>query len=192
MYLTINNIRYPSWIAAAAAHGICEATFLARVYQRHWDRARAATEPLQRQPKFFLYEGKMRSVREIADMKGVHINTIQKRIQREIDLDQKIIPRERGLPDEEYVRRRKVRQAATAKENAAKIRHYKSIRPCRDCKKIFDPDAMEFDHARGVKRFEISKAGKKSLRAIATEIAKCDLVCANCHRLRTKNRRLQT
>ena len=49
---------------------------------------------------------------------------------------------------------------------------------------------MDFDHRLGeVKSFVISYApGRHSLEAITAEIAKCDVVCANCHRLRTRDR----
>jgi len=47
---------------------------------------------------------------------------------------------------------------------------------------------MEFDHVRGKKLFNLSKP-PYNLKRVAAEIAKCDLVCANCHRLRTASRR---
>jgi hypothetical protein len=55
--------------------------------------------------------------------------------------------------------------------------------PCFDCGVQYPPAVMEFDHVRGVKSFEIgiSEMGRKDL---AEEIMKCDLRCANCHRLR--------
>jgi hypothetical protein len=50
---------------------------------------------------------------------------------------------------------------------------------------------MDFDHARGAKVAILAKlrSDKASLSKIDAEIAKCDVVCANCHRLRTKLRR---
>lgn len=63
--------------------------------------------------------------------------------------------------------------------------------PCSDCHESFPTCAMEFDH-----RVDISKLGNVSRMAgyvkIATlleEIAKCDIVCTNCHRVRTFTRR---
>lgn len=49
---------------------------------------------------------------------------------------------------------------------------------------------MDFDHVRGKKSFNIGggKMGTPSFEAIEVEIAKCDLVCANCHRIRTEKR----
>lgn len=63
--------------------------------------------------------------------------------------------------------------------------------PCADCNSSFPPKAMDFDHVRGNKIANVSILVKDSARATAVldEIAKCDLVCANCHRMRTFNRR---
>lgn len=59
--------------------------------------------------------------------------------------------------------------------------------PCTDCRRIYPVAAMEFDHTLGTKIAPVSKMWSKR-RALA-EIAKCDLVCANCHRHRTQVRR---
>lgn len=63
--------------------------------------------------------------------------------------------------------------------------------PCADCKNIFPPYVMDFDHL-GDKEFGIAnfcyRYGKKKLLA---EIAKCEVVCANCHRIRTYERQCQ-
>jgi hypothetical protein len=63
--------------------------------------------------------------------------------------------------------------------------------PCMDCGGRFPPVAMDFDHREGeVKAFDISRAPWKvrSKASIEKEIAKCDVVCANCHRVRTQQR----
>lgn len=62
-------------------------------------------------------------------------------------------------------------------------------RPCSDCGGIFHPDAMEFDHREGKVGEVSSLVMKCGTQKILDEIAKCDLVCANCHRVRTANRR---
>jgi hypothetical protein len=64
--------------------------------------------------------------------------------------------------------------------------------PCMDCGGFFPPAAMDFDHVRGEKLSSISKLVSDSARweLVVIEIEKCDLVCANCHRLRTNLRRL--
>jgi hypothetical protein len=49
---------------------------------------------------------------------------------------------------------------------------------------------MEFDHKPGTKLFKISAMAAKSLREVLAEVAKCDVVCANCHKERTHARRV--
>jgi hypothetical protein len=61
--------------------------------------------------------------------------------------------------------------------------------PCLDCGERFPPIAMDFDHVRGEKTKSISYLVRNSTwEAVLKEIAKCDLVCANCHRVRTSER----
>jgi hypothetical protein len=46
---------------------------------------------------------------------------------------------------------------------------------------------MDFDHRDpSTKGFTVSRmVGRATIEAILAEIAKCDIVCANCHRERT-------
>lgn len=62
-------------------------------------------------------------------------------------------------------------------------------KPCKDCGGVFPPCVMDFDHVRGKKHREIASMWECSKKLILREIAKCDLVCSNCHRIRTWNRR---
>jgi hypothetical protein len=57
--------------------------------------------------------------------------------------------------------------------------------PCVDCGET-DPIVLEFDHLRD-KVANISKmaSSKRPWSVILEEIAKCEVVCANCHRRRT-------
>ena len=57
--------------------------------------------------------------------------------------------------------------------------------PCVDCGGSFEACVMDFDHVRGVKKDDVSRMARYKLSTILEEIAKCDLVCANCHRIRT-------
>lgn len=60
---------------------------------------------------------------------------------------------------------------------------------CADCGYDKDPVALDFDHLRD-KSFTISHVLKsRSEIEILKETEKCDIVCANCHRIRTRNRR---
>lgn len=63
--------------------------------------------------------------------------------------------------------------------------------PCMDCNQSFPIKCMDFDHRPGeIKHKNITayKSGNSSMKVIKREIAKCDLVCGNCHRLRTFSR----
>lgn len=64
-----------------------------------------------------------------------------------------------------------------------------------DCGEIYPPWVMDFDHRDGeVKIRSISYmaiGNTSSFAKIKQEIAKCDLVCANCHRQRTYSRILK-
>lgn len=58
--------------------------------------------------------------------------------------------------------------------------------PCADCGNSYPPVCMDFDHRDpSAKRFIIATSGTRNREAVLAEIAKCDLVCANCHRIRT-------
>lgn len=63
-------------------------------------------------------------------------------------------------------------------------------RPCVDCGKNFHPAAMDFDHIGTDKHFNIARILNASygLKTIIKEIEKCELVCSNCHRVRSYNR----
>ena len=70
----------------------------------------------------------------------------------------------------------------------------KKSQPCTDCGTTYPHWIMDFDHLPGkTKLVEISVMVSKgcSLARIETEIAKCEVVCANCHRNRTYMRRTQ-
>lgn len=79
-----------------------------------------------------------------------------------------------------------------AKKNTA--RYAKEItklkaQPCTDCKQSYPYYVMDFDHVTGEKFANVSSlqaAGQ--LKKAKEEIGKCELVCANCHRIRTYKR----
>lgn len=62
--------------------------------------------------------------------------------------------------------------------------------PCTDCGGCFPPEAMDFDHIEDNKEYGVARlVSDNSLTKALAEIAKCELVCANCHRVRTRKRR---
>jgi hypothetical protein len=61
-----------------------------------------------------------------------------------------------------------------------------SDKSCMDCG-IDDIRVLEFDH-RGDKKYNISDLiGRGQDKNLLNEIEKCDIICANCHRIRTSN-----
>jgi hypothetical protein len=66
----------------------------------------------------------------------------------------------------------------------------KDMQPCKDCKQAFPAEVMEYDHVGPDKSANVSMlVNQASPAKVLAEIAKCDLVCANCHRIRTACRR---
>ena len=63
--------------------------------------------------------------------------------------------------------------------------------PCADCGNRFAPAVMHFDRLPGAAK--VANVGdlarRMSRRRILEEIEKCELVCANCHAIRTVSRR---
>jgi hypothetical protein len=59
--------------------------------------------------------------------------------------------------------------------------------PCADCGNKYPYYVMDFDHVRGEKRTNISALIKETRdpNVVLEEITKCEVVCANCHRMRT-------
>ena len=63
-------------------------------------------------------------------------------------------------------------------------------KPCTDCGRSFPPYVMDFDHIDSNKKMNVSQLiNWGSLQRILEEISKCELVCSNCHRVRTFSRR---
>ncbi len=76
-------------------------------------------------------------------------------------------------------------------KNIAAIQKLKSV-PCMDCKTIYPHCVMDFDHVpeRGKKKRNIACMTNRSVEAptFQAELKKCDVVCANCHKIRTYKR----
>jgi len=72
------------------------------------------------------------------------------------------------------------------------IKDIKEKDPCLDCKISYPYYMMDFDHVRGTKQANVAELiNTLSKKRIDTEIAKCEIVCSNCHRIRTHNRRIK-
>ena len=103
-------------------------------------------------------------------------------------------PCRRAWDADYWVRRRDFR-ISQQRERRQKLREWisgiKSSEPCTDCGGYFHFAAMTYDHLPGhEKRGDISDLVAGGYRSVlVTEMAKCDLVCANCHAIRTYRRR---
>lgn len=87
-----------------------------------------------------------------------------------------------------YIAQAAVIKAKLRQERTQFLIDYFTEHPCVDCGES-DPVVLEFDHL-GDKRFEIgSRLCSYSWQTVLDEIAKCEVVCANCHRVRTARRR---
>lgn len=56
---------------------------------------------------------------------------------------------------------------------------------CAVCGFNDHPAALDFNHVRGEKLFNISMDPKRAKHLIEAEMAKCEILCANCHRIHT-------
>lgn len=86
----------------------------------------------------------------------------------------------------EYVKKKSREKSASMKNFIDAVKSY----PCEDCGNTFHRCAMQFDHPDPtIKRGTVSSLQKSgSWSRLIEEIMKCDLVCANCHAVRTCSR----
>lgn len=94
--------------------------------------------------------------------------------------------------------KRRVQYFQENKEQESKLRNLRSKEykewyldlkrgPCSDCGKSYHPVAMQWHHRSDeIKLYNLGymKSRKMARKKILEEIAKCDLVCANCHAIR--------
>ncbi len=85
-----------------------------------------------------------------------------------------------------YIDRAINRNTLINTENRQKLYDYLSSHPCADCGQT-DIRVLEFDHVRGTKSASITKLLQHAVpwKTIKTEIAKCEVRCVNCHRIKT-------
>lgn len=80
--------------------------------------------------------------------------------------------------DNSIAAKKKLRDFVKSKKNV----------PCTDCELNYPYYVMQFDHLRD-KRYHISTlVNSNNLQKLEDELAKCEVVCANCHAERTYQR----
>lgn len=74
-------------------------------------------------------------------------------------------------------------------ENKHRLYDYLSSHSCVDCGNT-DVRVLEFDHVRGSKEANITRllGSAAPWEIIEAEIAKCEVRCTNCHRIKTSGR----
>jgi len=93
---------------------------------------------------------------------------------------------ERTRKDPTFAASRREDTRLRSERRRAQIAIIKNV-PCVDCGRLLAPECMDFDHRDdSAKIANISRMSSVSFDKVLAEIQKCDLVCANCHRLRTR------
>ncbi len=95
---------------------------------------------------------------------------------------------------QEYTKRAYRKRLKTGTSIAGWLRQTYTGRPCMDCDGVFEWCSMDFDHRpEENKEFQIGRMSgytttPESIAKVENEITKCDIVCSNCHRVRTRDR----
>lgn len=174
--VTVKGVLYPSMRAAARAHGIPDEVFVSRFYKSKWSLERAATTPV-RHGTSFKWDGETHTISTWARMYGLSAHVLRKRLARGWSIRDALTHETREV---------QLRGAgAAAREMVISAKKW----PCKDCGEKFPAEAMDLDHVRGTKLFELSQIKGRTLEEIRVEIEKCEPVCAVCHRQRTAARR---
>ena len=86
------------------------------------------------------------------------------------------------------VKSKKHRQ--TVAEVLRELHLYKEKSGCTDCRNHFPHYVLEFDHLPGMKKIDVVYRVLKNYgeEMAWKEVAKCEVVCSNCHKIRTYNR----
>jgi hypothetical protein len=90
-------------------------------------------------------------------------------------------------------KRAAIHKVAARLRNAAYVAGKKTDMPCTDCGISYHPCVMQFDHIADNKDRAVANLVNQavSIARLQAEIDKCELVCANCHSIRTYERRMQ-
>jgi hypothetical protein len=83
-------------------------------------------------------------------------------------------------------------RATRKKTTLEYVSSYKERHGCFDCGNHFPARVLDFDHVNDDKEGGIATmvTNGDNLEKIVAEISKCQVVCANCHRIRTHKRGL--
>jgi hypothetical protein len=90
-------------------------------------------------------------------------------------------------------RRKSPAQKANVRDNQRLkkdfVNQIKIKKGCAKCGYNAHPAALDFNHVRGEKKFNVSQDVKVAKDKLLAEIDKCEVLCANCHRVHTYENR---
>lgn len=91
-----------------------------------------------------------------------------------------------------HYQKNKASYAASRDRSAKRMRQwFEALKdgPCTDCSGRFPAVCMQWDHLPGTTKVaEVGRLARLGRQAVLDEIKKCELVCANCHAIRTSDR----
>jgi hypothetical protein len=88
----------------------------------------------------------------------------------------------------EYRKAQKALHRRKVLEGQKRVNDYLKFHPCVDCGEI-NPIVLEFDHLKKSKKNrDVTSLARMAWKSVLKEIAKCEVVCANCHTIRTARR----
>lgn len=96
---------------------------------------------------------------------------------------------------EYYIEKAKRHNTKYREEHTKFIRELKENTPCTDCGQNYPYYVMDFDHLDPKTKLENigwMTARRLGIETIKKEISKCEIVCSNCHRIRTHKLRPST
>ena len=105
--------------------------------------------------------------------------------------DQKEAVRRHYLKNKEEIKARSFKRNKVQRvRNREFVMSIKEISECIDCGEN-NPLVLDFDHVKGEKIMAISNMSNKAygIDTISKEMDKCEVRCANCHRIITEKRR---
>jgi len=105
--------------------------------------------------------------------------------------DQKEAVRRHYLKNKEEIKARSFKRNKVQRvRNREFVKSIKEISECIDCGEN-NPLVLDFDHVKGEKIMAISNMSNKAycIDTISKEMDKCEVRCANCHRIITEKRR---
>ena len=86
--------------------------------------------------------------------------------------------------NKQYYAKNKVLKNGTIREKRNAVKEYKRLNGCKKCGYDESGVALDFHHRkRESKSYSVSQMLRLSIKELKKEMRKCDILCANCHRL---------